>query len=86
MPFPQATSRTLREPILASLRDAGFGGLLRKFTASQPWIRKTCQKLQLSFRAATSAAQKLPDNFEEVKGLFIKQVCWCGYSYLDHGC
>lgn len=37
-----------------------------------------------SLRAATTAAQKLPDNLDECEELFISRVAWCVHHYDIH--
>ena len=34
-----------------------------------------------SLRAATTAAQKLPENIDECTEVFISRVAWCVYNY-----
>jgi hypothetical protein len=44
------------------------------FVMSQTWINNKCQEWKLSMRASTTAAQKLPANWEEVVGALRQRV------------
>ncbi|EFJ45323.1 hypothetical protein VOLCADRAFT_94427 [Volvox carteri f. nagariensis] len=75
----QVNSATLRPYITAELKCKGYGFLLADapggagmFKVSRSWIRKVCRQMNLSHRTATSAAQKLPDQWEQVAYLTWK--------------
>lgn len=50
-----------------------------KFVVSEWWIKQLCRSLNLSVRARTTAAQKLPDNWEELRNQMNQRV-----SVLQH--
>ncbi|EFJ51416.1 hypothetical protein VOLCADRAFT_87681 [Volvox carteri f. nagariensis] len=79
------TSGTLHEPIIERLREAGYAYLLAgsggTFTCSRAWIRKVCKGLHLSNRAATSAAQKLPADWEDIARLFLLQIAYLAFKH-----
>ncbi|EFJ39439.1 hypothetical protein VOLCADRAFT_100971 [Volvox carteri f. nagariensis] len=84
----QVNSATLQPYITAGLKCKGYGFLLADapggagtFKVSRSWIRKVCRQMNLSHRAATSAAQKLPDQWEQVLQLFVYQVAYLTWKH-----
>ncbi|EFJ50025.1 hypothetical protein VOLCADRAFT_89437 [Volvox carteri f. nagariensis] len=59
-------------------RDHGDGHLT---DAARAWIRKVCKGLRLSNRAATSAAQKLPADWEDIARLFLLQIAYLAFKH-----
>jgi alkylated DNA nucleotide flippase Atl1 len=72
---PNLNSATLQGPIIALIKQLSPGLIEgREFTCSRSWIKKVVRKMDLRRRAATTAAQKLPDNHEEVLHTWRLQI------------
>lgn len=84
-------SAVLRPQLISALKQEGWGHVLAGgdeggiFKCSESWIRKVCSReLDLSQRVGTTAAQKLPADFEAVSAIFDLQVCGTGFSGLGY--
>ena len=77
----------IKPHIAAVIHSEGYSAKLKghvgKLGLSLTWIGGILQSMGLSFRNATSAAQKLPVNFEEFKHLFILR---CGEMTVEFAC
>ncbi|GAX80794.1 hypothetical protein CEUSTIGMA_g8230.t1 [Chlamydomonas eustigma] len=76
---PGLNSNTLQPILLAFIKDSPWAGLLHGrvggwFKCCRSWIRRVCRKMDLRVRAATTAAQKLPDDYKEQLDLWRMQI------------
>lgn len=69
--------KMLRLDVVSCIKKAGFGDLLVEaggtFKVSTSWIGHLLKPMGLSHRKATTAAQKLPENWEELDTEFAKR-------------
>jgi hypothetical protein len=83
----QVQAESLRAPILALIKEMGWGKLLHGpgssgiFKCSVSWVQKVCQSLNLTRRAGTTAAQKLPVGWEAIVLLFCQQIAYLVFLF-----
>ena len=76
----QVTARSMRPIVISAINRHKAGAILHEnggpFKCSPSFLHRLARKMGLSRRAATTAAQKEPDNVEEVAKLWHHKLAF----------